>query len=482
MADQAAIHEQATSKRGLAWGLTAQLLSVGIWAVMLPVILRYVSRAAVGVWFVFLSVSALVQLLEMGFQYVLARNFSYVYAGARKLHAVGVEPSTGPLDEQLLHALLAASRRIYALVGVLAAVLFGTAGTFYVWHITPSSLSVSSVLWSWAAFSAAYVITLYSSYFTSILHGRGDIQVANQVTVIAKITQLVVSLVLVAAGLGLVGLGIGVLSSAVVSRYIAMRCVYAASRTELARRPVPHEEVAALIRTLWHNASRYGLVLLGAFLIAEANVLIASWRIGVVATASYSLAVQILMVGQTVAALPFNLSLPRLSHLQASGDVATTNRVFSTAVAASLLCYVVFGTLVLGVASPMLGLLGASTHLPDRIVLAVMVTSSFLEVNHGMCGNFIATRNEIPFARAAIITGVSVALLGWFAAPRWGILGVVVVTACCQAVYNNWKWPSVAARQLGAGYFSIVARGVRAIIAHAASPRWLRAEIERGAD
>lgn len=482
MGDLSELHERATSKKGLFWGFSAQVLSVGLWLIMLPIILRFMSRAAVGVWFVFLSVSALVQLLEMGFQYVLARNFSYVYAGAKQLHASGLEQGSGPLDEGLLHMLLAASRRIYLVISALAVLAFGVAGTAYVYSIAPAGLRLSTVLWSWAAFSASYVITLYFGYFNAVLQGRGDIQISNQITVVAKATQLVVSLVLVSSGLGLLGLGIGVLASAVVSRYLALRCVYVRSRSEMKRRDVPDQDVKTLITTLWHNASRYGVVLVGAFLIAEANVLIAASRIGVVQTASYSLAVQIFMVAQTVALLPFNLLLPRLSHLQAIGDNATTYKVFSTALTASLLLFVLIALTVLGAASPLLTLIGTSTPLPARGVLALMAVVSLLELNHGMCGNFIATRNEIPFARAALVTGVCVAVLGWIVAPRWGIAGVVAATGACQLAYNNWKWPHVAAGYLADRFPRILLRGLGYLAASVTGRRSLDDETQHGVD
>lgn len=461
MADLSTIHARATSKRGLAWGFAAQIMSVGLWLVMLPVILRFMDRASVGVWFVFLSVSALVALLEMGFQYVLARNFSYVYAGAREVHAAGLQPGTGPLDPQLLQTLVAASRRIYTIIAVLAVIAFGTFGSAYVYSVVPASLSTSTVLWSWAAFSTSYVITLYASYCNAILQGRGDIQISNQITVLGKATQLIVSLTFVAAGFGLIGLGIGVLTSALLSAYVAFRSAYDRSRPEMVHRPVVAAEVRDLIKTLWHNASRYGLVLIGAFLILEANVLIAASRIGVVETASYSLAVQVLMVAQTVAVLPFNLSLPRLSHLHAIGDRTDTYNVFSTALATSLVLYTVLAACVLWAASPLLTLIGASTPLPRQGVLALMALIGLLQVNHGVCGNFIATRNEIPFARASVVTGICVAVLGWLAAPVWGILGVVVATGACQLAYNNWKWPRVAADLVGDSFSTILVRGLR---------------------
>jgi hypothetical protein len=138
--------------------------------------------------------------------------------------------------------------------------------------------------------------------------------------------------------------------------------------------------------------------------------------------------------------------------------------VFSISLVASLLLFVLAAAALLTAATPLLALIKASTPLPSRGLLALMALIAFLEANHGMCGNFIATRNEVPFARAALTTGIAVAVLGWFVAPRFGILGIVVATGACQVAYNNWKWPGVAAASLGERFPVLLAEGLRGLI------------------
>src|SRR6266567_8101153 len=73
----------AISRRDIYWGYAAQLLNVGAGLILLPVVVRYFSPEDVGLWFVFITLAGLAQLLEFGFQPTLARNTAYVYAGAR---------------------------------------------------------------------------------------------------------------------------------------------------------------------------------------------------------------------------------------------------------------------------------------------------------------------------------------------------------------------------------------------------------------
>ncbi len=52
---------------------------------MLPVVLVRLQPAEVGLWHVFVAAQSLVMLLDFGFTQTFARNFAYVFAGARTL-------------------------------------------------------------------------------------------------------------------------------------------------------------------------------------------------------------------------------------------------------------------------------------------------------------------------------------------------------------------------------------------------------------
>ena len=47
------------------WGYIAQVLNIGAGLILLPILLRNLSPEDVGLWFVFISLAALAQLLEL---------------------------------------------------------------------------------------------------------------------------------------------------------------------------------------------------------------------------------------------------------------------------------------------------------------------------------------------------------------------------------------------------------------------------------
>lgn len=456
------------TRRDLAWGLAAQGLNIGLWLVMLPVVLRFLPPAQVALWLVFITIAALAQLLELGFQPTIARNVAYVHGGAQALQATGMEqPLQGPMNTALLAELAAAARFIYRAVAAAAALVLWIGGTAYVLSVTPATESRPDVVAAWAAFSAGYVVNFYFGYLNAFLQGRGDVRQANQVVVVSRLVQLALGCGLVAGGVGLLGLGIASLASTVVGRMLAHRFLARGQALRDTTRPQP-AQVRALVGVLWHNAGRYGVVMLGAFLISRANVLIATSRVGLVESASFALAMQVLIIVQTLASLPFNLAMPRLSQLQARGETAQARDLFGAALVAGLLLFTGAALAMLALGNPVLAAIGSATRLPTTPLLAAMCLVFLLEVNHGICANLITTGNQVPFVNAGLFTGLAIALTGWFIAPLAGVAGLLASIAAWQLAYNNWKWPLEAAHMLQTGYAALVAGGLRRLAHRAA--------------
>lgn len=448
------------TKKDIIWGFTAQGLSIALWVVLLPVVLRYLSPVELGMWLVFNTIAGLAQLAELGFQPTLARNVSYLYAGAQDLVSTGMQSGpTGELNGPLLAAVHGASRKIYRIMTLLVAGILWLGGTVYLQSVIPAGVSRGEILTAWFLFSAGYIVNFYFGYLTSFLQGRGDMIQANKVVTASKVSQLFISVALVMGKGGLVGLGLASLLSTLVSRFLAYHYVFGRDHAEMRQPKAPPGEVHRICKVIWHNSGRYGLVLVGAFLITRANILIAASKLGVAQSASYVLALQMFIVIQTMATLPFNLVLPQLNMCRAQGRGPDLLRVFSTSVALALILFLAGGTaLVLG-GAPVLRLLRSRTILPPTPLLAGMAVVFLLELNHGICANFIATGNQVPFVRAALVTGACIVAGSWILARPLGVAGLLLSTAFCQVCYNNWKWPVEAARILGLSYYKVILNG-----------------------
>ena len=73
----------------------------------------------------------------------------------------------------------------------------------------------------------------------------------------------------------------------------------------------------------------------------------------------------------------------------------------------------------------------------------------------------ITTRNEVPYLKAALISGFFIALFSLTSLyyTDWGICGVVALTGLVQISYNNWKWPLMVSQELEKSYPQLVKIG-----------------------
>jgi len=444
----------------LAWGYAATALNVGVGVVMLPVIVRCLPAAEVGLWLVFLTLGALAQLFEIGFPSTVARNVAYVFAGDQRLCADGiVREAKGALNRQLLADLHAAARWLYGRVALAAGVLLAVAGTAYVASVTPPGVDGAQVLRAWLLYAAAATLNFHFGYLTAFLQGRGDVTQANQVVVLSRALQIVLGTALVLLGHGLVGLGLAALAAAAASRMLAWGFLRRYPPTRGAA-PTALADRRYLVGVLWHNGSRYGLVLVGLFLIMRATTLVATSALGVTEAAGYALAVQLFVVLQSLALVPWNLASPELNRLHALHLQARLQERFARVLVATLAVATAGASLLVALGPWALALVGSATHLPGRPVLALMAVAFVLELNHGACANLLATGNRIPFVRAYLATGVAIVVASWWIAPLAGVAGLVTVNVVLQLAYNNWRWPLAVARLFDVRYARVLADGL----------------------
>lgn len=446
------------------WAYAAQLLNIGANVLLLPFVLRYLSAPELGLWYVFIALSAGAQLLEFGFQPTIARHASYVYSGAREILAVGVPANerSGNVDLPLLAALLDAARQIYRYVACGAAVCLWGLGSAYILSLAADAeKSLAGLILPWLVFSAGALINFYYGYYNGLLQGRGDLTAANQVVVLSRGTFVLASVPLLVLGSGLTGLACASVLSAIAGRVMSVRAFFRDSSPETAYLRQCQGKTPQLAGTLWRSAWRLGLTQLGAFLVLRANVFVATSFMGLAAAASYGLSVQLLGVVSGLSLMLVSLQAPRMSALQVSGDNAALRRIFCTSVAVALGIFLVGGILLVTCGQFLLTMLGSNTGLLPPPWLLLLTLVMLLEVNHSVSAIYLTTRNSVPFAAAAILSGAGIVSLSIFLVRNTdlGVGGLVVAQGLVQLAYNNWKWPLEAARDLRCGVAECVRLG-----------------------
>lgn len=456
-------------KSDIYWGFLAQGFNVASGLLLLPVVLRYLLPEEVGLWFVFMSLAGMAQLLELGFQPTIARNVAYVYAGAQKLDAHGCVPNASEhviVNANLLQQLFFTARRIYLGVALVAAVVLVFIGSIYVATLLTPTMKVSHIVSVWLIFAFSYVINFYYGYFNGFLQGRGDITATNKIIVASRTVSILLASILLVLGFGLAGIAIASLVSSLIGRFLARRLFWDSPGIEMTKL-AEHKGVAdhSLLPMLWPNASRLGWVGLGGFLITRANILIASSFLGLQEAASYGLTFQILLTISSIAGVILNLNMPRLSGDQIRGRQDRIMESFGKSLASAWLIFILASVLLVAFGGAMLEVIGSRTHLLSTNQMAVFAVVMFLEMNHSVCATYLTSMNEIPFVRAALFSGVGVVIISivLLTVLHFGVWGLVLSQGVVQLVYNNWKWPIDAAKKMQHSFIYIITNGFKTI-------------------
>lgn len=445
----------------LIWGYSAQLLNIGVGILLLPILVVTLNSEELGLWYVFMAMVSLAQLLEFGFQPTIARQAAYIYNGATEIKRSGL-PTTvpGQLNIDLLVNLIHSSRYIYRWIAILVAILLWGMGSLYIYTLNYTG-DLNLAYTSWFLFSSASVITFYFGYFNALLQGRGDITSVNKVIVASRVSFAFLAIVLLLLKFSLLAIAIASLVSCIMNRMLISRAFYNAKNRDLKK----YKPTTNLNKLLWTNTWRLGLVQFGAFLIQRGNMFIAATYLGLTIAASYGLTMQLSVIIITLANQLMALQLPKMNALQAAGNKKELKNVYASSILVAFIFLIsgFVGLILLG--EPILALIGSDTKLINGQLLALLGVVLLLETHHSISATYLTTTNQVPFLKAALVSGFGVTLLS-FALVYWGDLGVaglIIGQGLVQLCFNNWYWPKVAMQHLNITPLELASRGYKSI-------------------
>ena len=97
------------SKKDVLWNYAATFLKIAASVLLLPIILRRMPTEMVGIWSVFMTITAFSTLLDFGFSPSFTRNVTYIFSGVRTLQKKGfevVDEQSASIDYGLLKGII----------------------------------------------------------------------------------------------------------------------------------------------------------------------------------------------------------------------------------------------------------------------------------------------------------------------------------------------------------------------------------------
>lgn len=451
------------NRKDVIWGYIAQFLSMGSGVITLPFILNHLTADEIGLNYIFITISGIVALVDLGFAPQFARNFTYIFSGAKDILEEGIAETDDKIDYRLLKYVLASAKHIYGALSILSVVILLCLGTPYVYEVTHSFTAVRNCLATWGIYSLGILFQVYFTYYSSMLIGAGLIKEQKYTVVAHKVLYMVIVIGCLYLGLGLMSVALGQLIAPFAGRWLAHHYFYTPSlRRELAQHIADDRKIIyGIFRKLWYNAKRNALMNIGSYAILRLSMFIAGLYLSLAEFGSYGLMVQLGSILGVSCCTYLQILQPKLASLRAKDKLTELLVSFSKGLKFYYLMFIAGSIVLIFFGEPILSVIKSNTILPPRSILILYLIIMLLEYNHVNFAVLISSNNHVPFAPASIITGIAV-VIGACLVLRFttlGVLGLILVQGICQLAYQNWKWPYEALKEYNISFIRLMRLG-----------------------
>lgn len=453
-----------TQKKDIIWNYLGIFFSLGSQVIWLPVLIHYLPPDILGLWYVFVSIGGMVELLDSGFTPTLSHCMSYAWSGAMDLKKQGVVFSgerSGP-NYALVYGILSTCRTLYFGIACAATLVMLFAGTIYIQRIASAYLSWQ-VYATWGLYMASTFINLYIGYYAVVLVGIGDIFHKNRAQILAKGVFLLLGTAGLVCGFGLLSLGVAYFTSGFVLRFLCKQYLIRTHKFDEMFQKYRHQREYSkhhVLAMMWPNAWRDGLVTVTFYLTGQATVLMSSGFLSLYETGIYSFSMQVVNALLGIAGGMFGAYVPAIQ----SAYVSRNRKIMKNLYAKSMAClfHLSFWGIVVfaSIGIPIVQIL-RHDFVIERPAFLLLALSIYLMVRHRNSACFISTMNKLPYTFSFIFFGIvsiSATYIG-LAYFHLGLWGLILIPLVVQSIYNNWKWNLVVNRYLHTTEISLIWQG-----------------------
>ncbi|MBL7564626.1 O-unit flippase-like protein [Staphylococcus saccharolyticus] len=433
-------------RKDVAWSYLSLLMVQGINIILLPVIVRYLNTIELGLWYTFTSLYGLAMLIDFGFQTIISRNVSYLWSGAQSIKSKGYELATSK-DSQMnipyFARVLSTVRFIYTSMGTIIFLLFSTFGTWYMFSINDNQIDIKIMLIAWVFYMLSIVLNISYSYWNSILKGIGAIKTYNQILVVTKLTQLILSIILLILGFGLIGVSVAYFISVIVNRLMQSISYYNYSNeTKKTKHQLKVKYDKEIFGAIIPNTLRTGSISLSNYLIINFPIILSSYFLSLEVSGRFGFINQIVTLILMLSNSYYNTYLSKFNYFRVKNKYNELIKLFRKAIITSYVFNIVSFILFLLLGNYILEIIGANYRLFSLITMIIILLYRFLYNNQILFTNFLSTKNLIPHHKSFLISAITTVLVQIvilkFYSPKlmWLILPLLFV----QLAHNNWYW------------------------------------------
>ena len=405
-------------------------VNIGLGIFLMPFTIQHLGKAEYGLWMLAASMTAYLQLLDLGYGTGLVRQITH--ADARR-------------DEDEVNVILSTFLIIYSVIGVLSLGAVAIIAVVVVPRFPHLSASdVRTAQWVVGILGARAALAFPMSLYGAVTTARQRFALTGWIAVAVALLQGAATYVVLTSGYGLVVL-VSVSSIIGVASYAAY--VAAARATFPGMRVSPSRfsarqarEVTAfslylfLISIAFHIGSNLDNLMIGAYL-------------GTSAIAVYAVAVRLAEFQRQLCGQFSGLLFPVIVRLDATRDAGALRAILldGTRLALGLVGGVTVCLLAFG--DRLVSLWMGSGFSDSTLPLYVLALAGVVMVGQGPAGSILLATGRHRIVAAASIADILLRIaLTMLLVPRYGLVGVAVGTALPYVVLNAAILMPVACR------------------------------------
>jgi O-antigen/teichoic acid export membrane protein len=440
-------------QKDIFWNYAATLLKIASSALLLPFILRIMPSETVGIWSIFMILSTFATLLDFGFSPSFARNVTYVFSGVRTLKVNGFESVTlenQTVDYGLLKGVISSMKWIYLRMSIILFLLFATIGTYYISSLLKNYKgNPSEVYIAWVILCLINTYNLFTLYYDSLLQGKGLVKKSKQIVIIGQSVYIVFAAILILEGYGLVAIISAQASSVIIIRWLSYHAFFTLDiKQKLADATArPQKEI---LKAIYPNAFKIGLTSLGGFMVQKSAIVIGSLYMTLEEIASYGISMQLITIIAGLSGIYIATFQPKIAQLRVENNGSAIKELYLKGQFIMILIFIIGGMTLIFLGQPALKYIGSQTRLMPFLFLLLAVLVLLIETNLSIAGNILLTKNEVPFYKAALVSGscIVLSLFLVFNYTDLGLLSLILVPLIIDLAYQAWKWPWEVIKEL----------------------------------
>lgn len=438
-----------STKKDIVWNFIVTILSMSAYFIILPFSIKFLDKRSLGLWYVFTSIGALANLIDFGFSPSFARYIAYAWSGASELVSEGTVNNSESMgtNHELMSTVLVSCDRIYRIFSFIVFFILISLGTLYILSITDMKLEIES-LSAWVLFVVSVTLNIRFSYYNTALRGIGAIAQLSRSSLYARIVQIVISIVFLYLGFGLIGISSAYLMYGLTFRILSKRQFGERTNNQYRELSVGRTEISNIIKSIWPNVWKDGLVQVSSFLANQATTLVSATFLSLAQTAEISILMQFSTAIAAISGAIYTTQQPVMQSAVVNSDYETIQKsaAITFSVYSILFLAGTVGSLI--VIFPLLSLLREG-FVFDSVLFLLLSVFQYAYKSNTLYASIISNFNQLPYYLSYVITSTAstllIVVLMWIV-PNIGLYAVVIGLALPQMIYNFWKWPAYARR------------------------------------